>query len=540
MPVLNYTPIQRTGFRCELSIDDDAVFVLERAPDDSGDRITGDTAFTTNPALIDLVTGYGADENFSRRTRKPGETERLREQSADLQEDAEFLAGLISTLSDVTEYGWCSACFAHATHRRAGAHRLRVDAFVCDACGAATKKCTVTRCPNFAVRSSSRFALRTCAEHSHAIPSFERADEHLPDFAAVADWLTPTRRNAKRTLLKAGAFVGTAALTAPLALLAAPAIGGIVGAWGTGLSGAAATSHGLAILGGGSIAAGGMGVAGGTAVVTAVGSSLLGAKGVAVASAYTSDDKSFEFQLVRDGEGPTVIFATGFLTEGAEPWDEWRPMIEQRLPDARVYRLRWGAKELSDLASMASRNGGINVARSKAASLGAKATKLAPKAFGALAAADAATDVARNPWHVARRRAQMTGAALASIIGHVDESPVVLMGHSLGGLVMASASDALGGGDLAPRVSEMHLLGAAVDNDRELANIAAAVGGTVFNYWSSNDKVLGVAYRAAQANQKAAGATGFTQRRPGVKNVDVSKKVDGHTAYVPNVKLRSS
>ena len=48
--------------------------------------------------------------------------------------------------------------------------------------------------------------------------------------------------------------------------LAAPAIGGLIGA-AMGLYGAAATSAGLALLGGGAVAAGGLGMAGGTAFI---------------------------------------------------------------------------------------------------------------------------------------------------------------------------------------------------------------------------------------------------------------------------------
>ncbi len=61
--------------------------------------------------------------------------------------------------------------------------------------------------------------------------------------------------------------------------LLAPLIGTAVGT-AAGLSGAAATSHGLAILGGGSLAIGGMGMAGGMWVVTGAGAALglLGSK----------------------------------------------------------------------------------------------------------------------------------------------------------------------------------------------------------------------------------------------------------------------
>ena len=60
----------------------------------------------------------------------------------------------------------------------------------------------------------------------------------------------------------------------PAALVAAPAIGGAVGSLVGGYSGAVASSYGLALLGGGSIASGGLGMAGGTVVVTALGAAL--------------------------------------------------------------------------------------------------------------------------------------------------------------------------------------------------------------------------------------------------------------------------
>jgi len=59
----------------------------------------------------------------------------------------------------------------------------------------------------------------------------------------------------------------------------APLIGTAIGG-ATGLAGAAATSHGLAILGGGSLALGGSGMAGGMWIVTGVGASLGSAAGL--------------------------------------------------------------------------------------------------------------------------------------------------------------------------------------------------------------------------------------------------------------------
>ena len=65
-------------------------------------------------------------------------------------------------------------------------------------------------------------------------------------------------------------------MVVPAAILAAPAIGGALGAYLGGYSGAAASSYGLAFLGGGSRATGGLGMAGGTAVVSVVGGGLGG------------------------------------------------------------------------------------------------------------------------------------------------------------------------------------------------------------------------------------------------------------------------
>lgn len=61
--------------------------------------------------------------------------------------------------------------------------------------------------------------------------------------------------------------VGSVAVSVVTVGTAAPAIGGFIGATFLGLSGAAATSAGLALLGGGSLASGGLGMAGGILLV---------------------------------------------------------------------------------------------------------------------------------------------------------------------------------------------------------------------------------------------------------------------------------
>ena len=87
-------------------------------------------------------------------------------------------------------------------------------------------------------------------------------------------------------------------------------------------------------------------------MVTAAGVGLGGASGASVANAYVRTDKSFGFERIADGDETTVIFANGFLSEGKTGWGDWERTIRERYPDATVYRLTWGAKELKSLTAL--------------------------------------------------------------------------------------------------------------------------------------------------------------------------------------------
>ena len=261
-------------------------------------------------------------------------------------------------------------------------------------------------------------------------------------------------------------MLGAAVVVAPMAFLAAPVVGAALGssALGGSLTGAAATSHGLAMLGGGSIASGGLGMAGGTAVVTATGTALGGALGATTVAAYAGADKSFRIELVRPGTGTPVLFAQGFLTEGQTGWEAWKPLIEARFPEGPVYQVHWGAKELEDLGVLVT-SGATKVAVRKVL---VNQAKKGSKAFGSLPGLGTvllAGDMAANPWTVAKTRAEMTGAVLADLIARADQGPFVLLGHSLGARVMVYAAQALGTLP-EPKIDSMHLLGAAVGRVR--------------------------------------------------------------------------
>ncbi len=262
------------------------------------------------------------------------------------------------------------------------------------------------------------------------------------------------------------------------------------------------------------------------------------ALGASVTTAYASDDRSFAIELVEVGDGPPVVFSNGFLSEDKSGWGEWEPIIRNRYPNSPVYRLRWGAKEKRDLGALFTRETGGKFAIGALAKTASTATRLALRKVGLIGSALTVAELAKNPWWVARTRANMTGAVLADLISRTNTSNYVLVGHSLGARVMFAAAQALGSRDSNPQLESVHLLGAAVSAGHDLTNVGNAVSDTVWNYWSSNDGTLGTLYRGAQLGQRAAGAVGFTTSHPNVKNRNVSRQVAGHREVVPNVTLR--
>lgn len=457
---------------------------------------------------------------------------------------AQWIADVADDLSagDI-EHGWCSSCFAKAEHRKSNRPAGQLPVYVCQECGSPTLPCVAIRCENMAVRD--RGAIRVpqfCAEHSHKIPGFEKAQGKfggLHDYEEYLAYVAPNFDKISKVTVGTAAAVLAAA---PVALFAAPAIGGAIGSLGVfgGLSGAAATSHGLALMGGGSIAAGGLGMAGGTAVVTAVGAAVGGALGASVANAYLSEDKSFRIELLRPGAGGVpVIVASGFLSDGKnEKWANWKPIVTRHYPDSPVYRLHWGAKELREVsllgAAVLAKAGGTAVAKAAAAA----ATKAGAKFLGNVAGpALFAADLVKNPWHVAKARADKTGVILGDLLARTEAASYVLIGHSLGARAMVVAAEELGTKPGAPRIQSAHLLGAAIGAKSDWTALSDAVDEAVYGYYSRKDVVLKYLYKTAQAGETAAGYSGFTPISDRLRNIDVSDQVPTHFDYQANVEL---
>ncbi len=360
--------------------------------------------------------------------------------------------------------------------------------------------------------------------------------EDLTEYKALLEYARP---NLARTTKLGASALAVAGVGTGVGLLAAPLIGGVIGTMLGGYSGAAATSYGLALLGGGSIAAGGFGMAGGTAVVAAVGTSLGGVLGMSLTNAYVREDKSFSVEKLRDGHAVPVVVCSGFLSEGMSGWGDWERPVTQRYPDSPVYRVHWGAQDLAALSAALGEGAGKFTVGQFVKKGALRAGKQAAKKASPLTGALIAIDLVKNPWFRARQRANKTGVVVADLIARTRMDEVVLIGHSLGARAMICAAEALGTKASAPDVREMHVLGSAVGAKGPWGLLAKSVDGKVYNYHSRNDKVLRFFYSAAQAGQPAAGYAGMTSKRREVCNVDVSSQVRKHSDYCKRLDLRS-
>lgn len=539
MASIQYAPNGRDRFVCTVTASSGSVMVLKGGVDSSARDVSGEHELTGNPALVLNAWAFAENEALRRRARSVEKRELYQSRAASHSREARAISEMAIRRGPRTRIGWCSACFHKTTHHEVAGRELP-PAYLCGSCGSPTSPCGAPRCENMANRGVGRARVpRYCAEHRHDLPGFAKIGLRIGTIDQYWQVLNYDKKNLARATKVVGGVVAAAIVVAPAALLAAPAIGGAIGgsAIGGGLSGAAAVSHGLAMAGGGSLAAGGLGMAGGTAVITAVGTGLGGALGATTASAYVRSDKSFRIQKLRDGEGPGVLLASGFLTEGDTGWGSWRKIIDQRYPESPVYRVHWGSKELKNLGSLAAIGVG-NVAASKwVAGLAARGSLRAAARVPYLGGLFIASGLIANPWSLAKTRAAMTGAILADLVARTD-AEYVLVGHSLGARVMVTAAQALGTRSRTPQLRAVHLLGAAVPAKGDWRTLNESVLDAVWNYRSADDRVLKYLYASAQLGSPAAGELGLRPEFPKIHNRTVTANVPSHSAYFTGVVLQ--
>lgn len=492
----------------------------------------------------DSTTNFDDDTAAAERT--------YEEKLANLRKTTEKSKETLLDLATILAYGpkltepvesYCSACTFLSKHQEIATPYSWADAYICNKCSVLTAKCSVPGCSSFALRGFGRTGIKNanlpiCAEHTHEIPDFEKTNARLADLSHWETIFEYKKTDVKKVAKKGMAIATVASLALPVFYVAAPGVGAAIGV-AKGLHGVAAVNHGLALLGGGAVAAGGMGMAGGQLIVTAVGAGLGGVAGMRVATAYLSKDPSFNIEPIRGGEGPAVVFASGFTTEEDKSWVRWKRLIDTAYPDNPVYRVYWGAKELKDLGAFAGAGGAAGFGGAKLAGMAARGAKVAAKNLGAVGWGNAVLGVAKNPWNTAVNRAKQAGSALASILARTDnDHGFILIGHSLGGAMMATAAAALSNGNDETPVIDVHLLGAAHPAKASVDALAGGVKHNIYNYHSLNDQVLQNLYKIGAFGKSAAGHRGFAHLHPRVKNIDVTAIVPGHRKYIDFVNLQ--
>lgn len=451
-----------------------------------------------------------------------------------------------SELDNIESY--CSWCFEKHTCTLKEKGGLSRNIYICSGCNREIVKCRA--CDNKAKYSSDLedknesadlWSNNFCAVHNGTIAKFETLNWKLSTIGEYRDIVERKETNYKKIGTTAAYTIGGAAVIAPLAFAAAPAVGGAIGTSFLGYSGAVATNTGLATLGGGALAAGGAGMAGGVAVVTAAGSALGGKYGAVISNSYFGDIDGFDIVRVKQGLEPAIICIDGFLNEKVKSApDSWLEPISELYPDNTIYYIRWESKRLHDLASTFSSFNSIESKKNFVYMAAQSASKAAAKKLVPLSAAFHALNLTTNPWSVASIKAYQTGALLADIIARTDKE-YILVGHSLGARVIYSCLASLKTKEN-KFIKDVHLLGGAVSNlcdentDEGGANwfgVEQAVSGEIYNYYSKNDDVLKYLYSIGEGIKYDFGSPigRSTINTKYVNNIDVSAVVSGHTKY---------
>ncbi|CAH9105757.1 unnamed protein product [Cuscuta europaea] len=335
---------------------------------------------------------------------------------------------------------------------------------------------------------------------------------------------------------KRGGIIGAAALTGGTLMaitggLAAPAIaagfGALAPTLGTlvpviGASGFAA------------IATAAGSVAGSVAVAASFGAAGAGLTGTKMAR-RTGDIDEFEFKAIGEnhnqGRLAVEILIAGFVFEKSDfvrPWEGHHSNLER-------YALQWESRNLIAVSTaiqdwltsrialeLMTRGAMMTVLSSILTALAWPATLLT------------LTDFIDSKWTIAVDRSDKAGTLLAEVLqkGLQGHRPVTLVGFSLGARVIFKCLQILAETDKnAGLVERVVLLGAPISiKDMNWEATRKVVAGRFINVYSTNDWMLGIAFRASLLTQGLAGIQAVDV--PGVENVDVTELIDGHSAYL--------
>ena len=217
-----------------------------------------------------------------------------------------------------------------------------------------------------------------------------------------------------------------------------------------------------------------------------------------------------------------IIFIDGFLTEEKKQTNDWELELQKIYPNNPWYCVKWQAENLKAIGKQIGFQLGSRLILARAVSsttpLGLSLTAIA---------------LLNNAWSKAYTKAKKTGELLGKEIVGADKN-FILFGHSLGARVIYFTLDYLVQNNRR-LIQDVHLLGGAVDNKKEHWKSAKkGVYGSINNYTSQNDKILSRMYTVGTAfTSKPIGI--YNIETEGIRNIDVSHIVNGHTEYKKNL-----
>ncbi|XP_042025194.1 transmembrane and coiled-coil domain-containing protein 4-like isoform X1 [Salvia splendens] len=275
-------------------------------------------------------------------------------------------------------------------------------------------------------------------------------------------------------------------------------------------------------------------VAGSVAVAASFGAAGAGLTGSKMARRIGDIDE-FEFKAVggnhNQGRLAVQILISGFVFEEDDfkrPWDG-------QCDNSESYVLQWESKHLIAV-STAIQDWLTSALAMEMMKHGAMMTVLSSLL---VALAWPATflyliDIIDSKWTIALNRSDKAGKLLAEVLlkGLHGQRPVTLIGFSLGARVIFRCLQNLAESEnSAGLVERVVLLGAPIRiKDMNWEATRKVVAGRYVSVYSTNDWMLGIAFRANLLTQGLAGIQPVNV--PGIENVDVTELIEGHSSYL--------
>ncbi|KAF5768969.1 putative alpha/Beta hydrolase [Helianthus annuus] len=274
-------------------------------------------------------------------------------------------------------------------------------------------------------------------------------------------------------------------------------------------------------------------VAGSVAVAASFGAAGAGLTGTKMARRTGSVDE-FEFKAIggnhNQGRLAVEILVSGFVFEEQDFFRPW----EGQTDNMERYVLQWESKHLIAV-STAIQDWLSSTLAMELMRRGAMMTVLSSfvAAFAWPATLLYLTDLIDSKWTIAVNRSDKAGKLLAEVFikGLQGNRPVILVGFSLGARAIFKCLQYLAEAGYDGIVERVVLLGTPVAIQGEnWGAVRKVVSGRFINAYSTNDWMLGVAFRASLLSQGLAGIQSVNV--PGIENVEVTELIDGHSSYL--------